>query len=431
MTKIQKILTGIVIGLVAACTVMVYQTLHKPNNFGAISIPESPYLFITTLQGNIASGDTSMTLNSGTLKNGNNLTGYQCFTLDAGTATAEYTCGTASGTAISNLLRGLDPQNPAATSTLLAFAHRRGADVRITDFPILQIVKRLVNGQDAFPNALSYDSGVSTTTLQTNGLNLASVNYVNGVALAGAPNATTTLQGLVQFATGSQLSNGTLQGSTGAYLVPGNSYFNSTPGSSTTVPVTLANGKLSQGFLDLTQNFTFTGNLTASNGTTTLAATSTKPLILDGVTYSFPFTQGSATTTLVNNGSGTLVWGSVGICRSGVTTHNTAGAGAQTIAHGLGVIPKIIRITAMLNNSFITMYKSWGVYTGATTATIYDATVTSGATFNSYSQSTDGVNVINLTNTTATSTVDSTNINLGWTNTTSGTANISWEACAY
>jgi hypothetical protein len=287
MTKLQKIILS---GLLAVAICVVGFNVYKTkNNFGAISIPDAPYLFNTTLQAGISVSDISMSLTSGTLKDGTTLTGYQCFTIDTGSATAEYACGTASGTAISSLLRGINPLNPNATSSALIYAHRRGADVRITDFPILQITKRLVNGQDAFPNPLKYDSGVSTTTLQGSGSYLASVDYVNGVSVAGAANATTTAKGILQFATGSQVSNGTLQGSTGAFLVAPNWIFNSTPGSSTTVPVTLANGKLAQGFLDLTQNYIWTGAHSFS-ATTTLATT----------TIAGTLTVNGATTTLNN-----------------------------------------------------------------------------------------------------------------------------------
>ena len=314
------------------------------DKFGAISIPESPYLFITTLQSNIGTSDTSMTLNSGTYKNGTSLSGYNCFTLDAGTASAEYVCGTSSGTSITSMLRGIDPQNPAATSTSLTFAHRRGADVRITDFPILQIVKRLVNGQDSFPNILTYDSSISTTTLQGNVSNLADVAYVNSVAVLGAPVATTTVQGNVQFATGNQLSAGTIQGSTGAFLVPANSFFNSTTRSATTVPVTLANGKLSQGFFDLTQPFTFTA-------TTTLATTTVTNLIVTTLTVTGTSTGTEPTTLwipaseMMSNQTYTAstAWLST---TTGISAWNLVGSATTTASASIRVPPNTSSVLA-------------------------------------------------------------------------------------
>lgn len=45
------------------------------------------------------------------------------------------------------------------------------------------------------------------------------VDYINGIAIAGAPNATTTLQGLVELATQAEVDAGTGTGGTGASLV--------------------------------------------------------------------------------------------------------------------------------------------------------------------------------------------------------------------
>jgi len=289
---------------------------QNTDAFGAISIPSAPYLFQTTLSAAISSTGNSMVLVNGTLKDGTSLTGYQCFTVDTGTASAEYICGTASGTAITGLLRGINPLNPAATSTALAFAHRRGADVRISDFPILQVLKRLNDGTDSFPSRISLDSTIATSTFTT--YNLVNKQYVDGVALQGAPTATGSTPGLLQIATRTDLSNGTAQ--SGAYtLVPSNAYFAYTPQNATSVPVSNASGKIAQGWLDLTQPWTFTGNVTHS-ATSTLAASPTAPLNLRGVDYSFPSSQGGATTTLINNGSGALTWGSLPGIAAATTT---------------------------------------------------------------------------------------------------------------
>jgi len=160
-------------------------------------------------------------------------------------------------------------------------------------------------------NPLFY-TNVSTTTLSSNSNNLASVAYANGIALQGAPTATNTTPGIVQVASLTQLSNGIA--ANGSYqLVPPNSAFNYTPQNATGVPVSNASGKINQSWLDLTANWNFTG-------TTTLAATTTSPLIIDGVTYIFPNIQGSASTTLINNGSGKLTWGNLPFIASTTNT---------------------------------------------------------------------------------------------------------------
>jgi hypothetical protein len=191
--------------------IYVPQAVEQP--VGAV-IPVVVSRFETSLQSSITDSATSMTLVSGTDAAGNTLSGNLCFTIDEGTSVVEDVCGTASGTAVTAMTRGISPVTGTSSVSSLKQVHRRGASVKITDYPHIAIHGRVLNGDETLPNPIRYDSGVSTTTLQGSGLYLASVNYVNSVALAGAPNATTTTQGLVQFATGEQLSNGTIQGST-------------------------------------------------------------------------------------------------------------------------------------------------------------------------------------------------------------------------
>lgn len=325
MTKmhwVEKVMLAIIGVLILGVFGLALNSTKNKNNFGAISIPDSPYLFITTLQSSIGSSDTSMTLNLGTFKNGTSLSGYQCFTLDSGTATAEYVCGTASGTAISSLLRGIDPQNPAATSTSLAFSHRRGADVRITDFPILQVVKRLVNGQDAFPSRLSMDTSIATSSFTT--YNLVTKQYTDGVALQGAPTATTTgnIPGVVALASGIQLSNGTAM--SGAYtLVAPASFFSYSPQSATSIPVSNASGKINVGYLDLSA---YTGAL-AVTGTSTLATTTVSGV--DVGTHLSKFGGTGADGALnITSGTTTIDCANQNICVKNYTSITISGTGA-------------------------------------------------------------------------------------------------------
>lgn len=283
----------------------IYYHIHK-KTFGAV--PQTPAQFDTSLAVPQATSDTSMTLASGTLGSGATLSGFYCFTLDASTPLSEYECGTASTTSptlITGITRGIDPQYGTTSIASLIRSHRVGADVRITDFPTIQQFSNIFNGQQGITNPILY-SGVATSTLQSNNNYLASVGYVNSVAISGAANASLTQNGLVQQATALQLAAGTNIGSTGAVLFAPGGVFASSSSSTTLVPVTLTNGKISQGFLDLTQNFSFSGVL-SSSATTTIAATSSAPLILRGITYSFPGTQ-VASTTLFNNGNGILTW---------------------------------------------------------------------------------------------------------------------------
>lgn len=91
-----------------------------------------------------------------------------------------------------------------------------------------------------------------------------------GVNPGGVANSSETVNGAGQLATGAQAGAGTSIGSTGARLLLPASLATSTPGTNATyqIPVTIG-GKLPQAFLDLTQNFTWSG-IHTFNGTTTL-----------------------------------------------------------------------------------------------------------------------------------------------------------------
>ena len=220
------------------------------------SIPVIISKFETSLQGKIATTDTSMTLVSGTDRNGTSLSGYLCFTIDENSSNVEYVCGTVAGTAVTAMTRGIDPVTGVTSVSALKKSHNRGASVKITDYPSLSIVSRILNGDDTLPNAIKYVSTVSTTTLASNTSYLANVAYVNGIALQGAPTATTTLPGVVQIGTTAQIAAGT--GMTGLYPpVPAGSLFSQAFRSATTVPVTNATGTLASGFIDQTATYTW------------------------------------------------------------------------------------------------------------------------------------------------------------------------------
>jgi hypothetical protein len=214
-----KILASLAaIAIIAGGATAAFQ-IHEHNKvfgiFGATAnIPSSVALFETSLANSMATNDTSAFLVTATDRAGTALSGYQCFLVDGGTAQQEYMCGTMSGTTVTTLLRGIDPQNPYQSDASLIFSHRRGADVKITDYPTLAILSRLANGTDSFPNVLTYATAPSFTT----GLQIVDKTYVDNTAFAGAPNGSTTVKGIYQEATTSQINAGTASGSTGADL---------------------------------------------------------------------------------------------------------------------------------------------------------------------------------------------------------------------
>jgi len=153
------------------------------NNDGVgVALPATPALFETSLAAPITSTATSFTLTSNSVPGGGTLSGYSCFTIDEGSAQAEFACGTASGTAVTNVTRGISPSDGQTSIDALKFSHRRGANVKITNFPIIQLLRSQNNGDSTFENVLSYASAVVPSGADQ----LADVGYVLSVVNGGA-----------------------------------------------------------------------------------------------------------------------------------------------------------------------------------------------------------------------------------------------------
>lgn len=74
-----------------------------------------------------------------------------------------------------------------------------GANVKITDFPLIQILRNQANGADTYPNPLRYATGVAPSTVD----DLTDKGYVDSVAFSGTGvvDATTVAKGVVGLAT--------------------------------------------------------------------------------------------------------------------------------------------------------------------------------------------------------------------------------------
>ncbi len=120
-----------------------------------------------------------------------------------------------------------------------------------------------------------------------------------------------------------------------------------------------------------------------------------------------------------------------GLFKNGITSRTSvAGSGTENIAHGLGQIPKKVRLSSGMFTNSTNYAKSVGVYNGTTMSIFYDWHGSSG----SPTMATDTTNVIYLEDSgggkwTATVTFDATNIIVVWTKTgTPATAQVMWEA---
>lgn len=298
MKKLKKIL-----GL----SLIAFSLLVGTSKVLAVQIPLNPEIFETSLAAPMLTTDSSLTLANGTYRDGiTPIVGYVCLTIDVNSPQAEFMCGTASSTNVSISLRGITGNLGTATSSLFIFTHRRGADVRITTYPIVSLLAAILNGQLTIPNVISYASSVASSTVGLNGSNVASVDYVNSVALSGAPNASETIKGVVELATNLEAASSTSIGGTGARLVIPASISTSTCqvaqfGSNI---VSSSTGKLGIGCFDGGLNYVFTASTTFTATSTHTAQTVLATTSVNGINDAPKF-GGDGSFGTINISSGT------------------------------------------------------------------------------------------------------------------------------
>lgn len=206
----------LVVGLQAFGLYAVNQRVNSVD-FGQ-TIPTVVALFETSLASKITSSATSATLVSGTDKQGNSLSGTYGFIIDEGSPNEEFILCSATSTALTSCTRGISVTDGKTGVAALQHEHRRGASIKITNYPQLAILSRILNGTEKIPNRIAYESHpsfvgtVASTALITR-------YYADNLAIAGAPTADTTTKGLVEIATLAELASGTYYGATGASLV--------------------------------------------------------------------------------------------------------------------------------------------------------------------------------------------------------------------
>lgn len=268
-TLFEKVAAAIAGIAVALSTVLAPVSLTEETPVGA-QLPQAVAVFETSLAAPITAAATTMTLVSNSVRGGGSLSGYNCFTIDEGSAQAEFVCGTVSGTSVTGMTRGISPSTGTSTIAALQFSHRRGASVKITDFPIIQIIKAQLSGEDTFEVPIKYVSTMSTSTIGQNSSNIANVAYVNSIAFngAGVIDATLASRGVAELATGAEIAASTASGTTGVLVIPA-SLATSTYNSGTAanrVVVTGTGGTIDDDFLPRTiaTSTTFTASTTFS-----------------------------------------------------------------------------------------------------------------------------------------------------------------------
>lgn len=310
----------------------------------------------------------------------------------------------------------------------------------------------------------------------------ASIEYVNDIAISGAPNATTSVKGIVQLATQAQIDAKTGTGSTGAALVSTPTEARSTllsdyvadTGTANTYVITPAPAVSAYTTGQIFSFKALHANTSASTlnvnalGAKTIKNTKAGDLVAndillgqivvveyDGTNFQMVSTSGNlqaktlqSATTIVDVSAATApssgqiltatsstaaTWQPPlntlkGVYSSGTTTRSTATAsGTQAIAHGLGTTPLWFNVSAM--NTIANNNVSMAVAYGANTISYNTAP---GGTFGSSSATFTVYNDNAGNSYTGTLSADATNINIVWgkSGTPSNTVQILWQAFA-
>jgi LysM repeat protein len=153
------------------------QVLEIDASLGA-NLPIVVADFDDSLASRITSSASSLTLTRGTVPGtGTALSGLYGFRIDD-----EYMTATCVSTACTIVARGLSPVDGSTEVSALKAEHRRGAVVKISNFPQLALITRMLNGQDSIPGNI-YSS--STTYIPPSAAYFASKYYVDSVGAGG------------------------------------------------------------------------------------------------------------------------------------------------------------------------------------------------------------------------------------------------------
>ena len=243
------------------------------ESFGASTQPAALATYNLAGSG-VNSSATSITLQSLTIPQNDykildaNLSDTFYLTLEPGSKTRQeiVSCTTvtqnAGGTAtLSGCTRGLSPITPYTASTTLQFSHAGGSQVIFSDPPQLFNLYPAKANSETITGLWTYsrypESGAGTYATTSN--QLITLAQANSIGNQGAATSTDTQAGIAERATKAEISAGTAFDANNPHYIS-SEHATSTGGYATTsVPVTGTDGKLDQGFLDLTEDYSWTG----------------------------------------------------------------------------------------------------------------------------------------------------------------------------
>ena len=284
-------------------------------------------LFESSLSAGISSSETEFTLTSGTDKDGTALaSSTYAFIIDEGTSDEEFVRADCTGSSTSTVCvgaaRGISVRTGTSTVSSLQKAHRRGASVKITDAPSLITSVLQLRGIETIHAPRYYKRNFTFSTSSM----LLDKAYADALTISGAPDSSLTVKGIVEIASGLELASSTSAGGTTAPLVPRSTSATDTPSSlgsqrTSLIPVSNLLGYISQKWLNLTEEFSFSGasttisgtlnvggNATTSQATTTALNISSANLRINGIAQYWPPTQAATSSTPINDGAGKIIW---------------------------------------------------------------------------------------------------------------------------
>ena len=329
-------------------------------------------------------GDTSLVLSTmkdidGTQLAMANFGDKGFLTLDPGAGTSEEQVSFSGITANANgttTLTGVKTVlclSPYTETSGIAKSHSGGSTVvaAITSGLLNQFSNKgnteTITGTWTFPNGATTPLLGTSYVAPTISWQVASKGYVDSVAIAGAPDANTTVKGIVEIATGAELAAGTGTGGTGAAVVPAGSSFTNTSagaGDVNKVAVLDAAGQFAVGFIKDTST-TVAGKSELATAAETAAGTATggsgSPLVPANSTF-VQTSSGSADANKVP------VLGSAGVLADGFRYETGTSGEAITAGHGV-----------YLKASDSKFYKSLGTGDEATFSFVGVAADTAGA----------------------------------------------------
>lgn len=152
--------------------------------------------FSTTLTSKTAIGATTATLTSGIDSDSIQLpTGVYGFTIDRNNTQKEHFTATLTGSSLTDI-KTVTRGTGVGTSGFVR-PHRKGAEIVITDHVAIKRMMNVLDGTTSFDSAtpLGYDGAPTIST----GNQFATKTYVDGVAIAGSPDATTATKGITKM----------------------------------------------------------------------------------------------------------------------------------------------------------------------------------------------------------------------------------------